>query len=62
MKQVSKNIKVVPYQTEYKTNFRLLNEEWIGTYFKMEEADFQTLNNPEECILKKGGHILVAPF
>lgn len=58
----SGNVKIVNCQPKYYTAFRELNEEWISTYFKMEEADHKALDNPQEYILKKGGHILVALY
>lgn len=58
----SKNVKVVDYVPEYKKVFRDLNEEWISSYFKMEEKDYKTLDNPEEYILEPGGFIKVALY
>ncbi|WP_437394979.1 GNAT family N-acetyltransferase [Flagellimonas lutimaris] len=52
--------KIVPYSDIYKDAFRNLNEEWINTYFKMEEMDRLTLHHPKEYILDKGGYIAVA--
>jgi putative acetyltransferase len=42
------------------TAFRTLNEEWITRYFSLEKADRETLNDPENKILKKGGYIFMA--
>lgn len=53
-------IRIVEYTPEYQKAFRDLNEEWITTYFKMEEADYKALDHPNEYILDKGGYILVA--
>ncbi len=58
----SKDVTIVPYQPPYKEAFKALNEEWISTYFEMEEADYKALDNPEEYILDKGGQILVALY
>ncbi|RKO71998.1 MarR family transcriptional regulator [Sphingobacterium puteale] len=58
----SKDVRVVPYQAEYRQAFKSLNEEWISTYFEMEETDHKALDNPEEYILAKGGKILVALY
>jgi GNAT superfamily N-acetyltransferase len=41
------------------TAFRTLNEEWITSYFVLEEKDKETLGDPENTILRKGGHILI---
>jgi putative acetyltransferase len=42
------------------TSFRTLNEEWITSYFVLEEKDRETLGDPEKMILRKGGQILMA--
>jgi putative acetyltransferase len=44
------------------TAFRTLNEEWITRYFTLEKADQETLGDPENKILRKGGSIFVAYF
>ncbi|RAJ80028.1 DNA-binding MarR family transcriptional regulator [Chitinophaga dinghuensis] len=56
----SKEVRIVPYTPAYQKAFRDLNEEWISHWFKMEEADYKALDNPQGYILDKGGHILVA--
>jgi GNAT superfamily N-acetyltransferase/DNA-binding MarR family transcriptional regulator len=56
----SSQVKIVDYSPRYAKAFKSLNEEWISTYFKMEEADHKALDDPHGYILKKGGHILVA--
>lgn len=58
----SRDVTIVTYQPQYKEAFKALNEEWISTYFEMEEADYKALDNPEEYILDKGGQILVALY
>jgi len=58
----SKDVEIVEYKPEYKEAFKSLNEEWISTYFEMEEADYKALDNPEDYILNKGGKILVALY
>ena len=42
------------------TPFRTLNEEWITSYFVLEDKDKETLGDPENKILRRGGHILLA--
>ena len=54
------NVKMVDYDAQYYKAFRDLNEEWISTYFKMETTDYKSLDNPDDYILSKGGHIIVA--
>lgn len=40
--------------------FRTLNEEWISRYFVLEKKDRETLGDPENTILRKGGKIFMA--
>jgi N-acetylglutamate synthase-like GNAT family acetyltransferase len=40
--------------------FRLLNEEWIERYFRIEPKDRETLGEPQRMILDKGGRIFIA--
>lgn len=58
----SKDVQMVPYEEKYQSAFRALNEEWISTYFKMEEADYKALDDPKAYILDKGGKIFVALY
>jgi putative acetyltransferase len=39
--------------------FRTLNEEWITCHFTLEEKDRETLGDPENKILRKGGRIFM---
>ena len=55
-------LQFIPYQDQYKTAFRALNEEWISAYFKMEEADYKALDHPDTYILDKGGKIFVVLY
>ncbi len=54
------NVRIVDYISRYAKAFRTLNENWITTYFKLEEADRRALNDPEGTVLQAGGFILVA--
>ncbi|HWV72349.1 MAG TPA: GNAT family N-acetyltransferase [Pseudosphingobacterium sp.] len=58
----SKDVQIVAYEPRYQSVFKALNEEWISTYFEIEETDSKALDNPEEYILSKGGRILVALY
>jgi len=58
----SKSVQIVPYEEKYQNAFKSLNEEWISTYFQMEEADYKALDNPSNYILDKGGKIFVALY
>ncbi len=55
-----KNIQIVAYQAQHRFAFKTLNEEWINTYFTLEEEDRKLLDNPQESILDKGGLIIIA--
>ncbi|WP_407427354.1 GNAT family N-acetyltransferase [Arcticibacter sp.] len=55
-------VQIVEYQDTYQTAFRALNEEWISTYFAMEEADYKALDNPKAYIIERGGKIFVAVY
>ncbi|MFM9951470.1 MAG: GNAT family N-acetyltransferase [Saprospiraceae bacterium] len=55
-------VTIVDYEPRFQHAFRELNVEWIATYFKMEEADYKSLDNPQGCIIDKGGYILVALY
>ena len=57
-----KEVKILDYKPEYKHVFKALNEEWITTFFKMEEADHKSLDHPEKYILNKGGYIFIALY
>jgi putative acetyltransferase len=53
-------IDIRPFATaEDADAFRTLNEEWITRYFALEKADRETLGDPENKILRKGGHIFM---
>lgn len=58
----SKNVRIVEYQDRYQEAFKVLNEQWISTYFEIEEADSKALDNPKSYILDKGGKIFVALY
>ncbi len=55
-------IQIVQYQSRYQPDFKRLNEAWINQWFKMEEADYKSLDRPQQYILDAGGHILIALY
>lgn len=55
-------LEIVDYTSAYQKAFKSLNEEWISTYFTMEDSDYKALDQPQSYILDKGGYILVALF
>ena len=40
--------------------FRMLNEAWITKYFRLEDKDRETLEDPHSHILSPGGQIFIA--
>jgi len=53
-------INMIDYDSQHSDAFRELNYEWLNKYFEIEEADRKILTNPEDEIIKKGGHIFFA--
>tara|TARA_B100000963_G_scaffold330866_1_gene321243 strand:+ start:1039 stop:1500 length:462 start_codon:yes stop_codon:yes gene_type:complete len=49
--------KVVEHKSKYNQDFYILNKSWIEVYWELEEADNQTLLNPEKSIIQIGGQI-----
>jgi DNA-binding MarR family transcriptional regulator/GNAT superfamily N-acetyltransferase len=58
----SSEVRIIDCTPQYYKDFRKLNEEWITKYFRMEEADYRSLDHPEEYILSRGGHIYIALY
>jgi N-acetylglutamate synthase-like GNAT family acetyltransferase len=58
----SKDVHLLPYAPAYQPDFKRLNVEWIETYFRLEEKDLVTLDDPQSAILDPGGEILVAEY
>lgn len=59
--QAKVQIQIQPLQPgDDATAFRTLNEEWITRFFTLEQTDLETLGDPENVILRKGGHIFMA--
>lgn len=55
-------IQIVDFNLFYAKAFYDLNHEWISKYFVMEDADTESLSDPQGCIINKGGYILMALF
>ena len=53
-------VQILSYEPKFAKDFKDLNVEWISTFFQMEESDYQSLDNPQEYIIDKGGAIFVA--
>ncbi len=59
--QISEKIDIRALQPhEDARAFRKLNEEWITHYFALEQKDRDILDDPENTILRQGGHIFMA--
>ncbi len=46
--------------TTLKEAIKVLNYEWLEKYFRVEQSDIQSLSNPKEEIIDKGGFIFYA--
>ncbi|MES2773802.1 MAG: GNAT family N-acetyltransferase [Bacteroidota bacterium] len=53
-------IQIIPYQSRYQPQFKILNLEWLDKYGLTEEPDLKVLNDPEGTILAGGGVIFLA--
>lgn len=54
------NIDVRSHSMAFAEYFKKINENWITTYFSMEESDIQILNDPQKYILDRGGNVFIA--
>ncbi|MDI9310817.1 MAG: GNAT family N-acetyltransferase [Limnohabitans sp.] len=50
-------VKIVPYQSQYKDDFIRLNKAWLEEYFYIEPHDMETFNTIEEDIIANDGEI-----
>ncbi len=56
-KRMEVSLKIVPYSISLKSYFKVLNVEWLESYFSVTEADLKILSSPE-VIIEKGGSVL----
>lgn len=56
----SNKIEIVDYSEDLKEAIKILNYEWLEKYFRVEDTDVQSLSNPREEIIDKGGFIFYA--
>ena len=54
------NLRITSFNKKYKADFEKLNREWIEEFFRMEDEDFHTLQNPESYVIQKNGEIFFA--
>lgn len=53
-------VQLLDYAPHYQADFKRLNAEWIERFFRLEAADLNVLDHPQEYIIARGGHILLA--
>ena len=56
----SNKIEIIDYSDDLKEAIKILNYEWLEKYFRVEQSDIQSLSNPKEEIIDKGGFIFYA--
>ena len=57
---IPNKIEIIPYSNDLKEAIKILNYEWLEKYFRVEQSDIQSLSNPKEEIIDKGGFIFYA--
>ncbi len=58
----SQTVQIIDYKEEFHEDFKRINYEWIEKYFRLEKADHESLDQPNEKILQPGGAILLAKY
>jgi len=53
-------IELIDFTEDLKKYIKVLNYEWLEKYFKVEKGDEESLSNPTEKIINKGGYIFYA--
>ncbi|MFT7252159.1 MAG: ribosomal protein S18 acetylase RimI-like enzyme [Flavobacterium sp.] len=56
----SNKIDIIEFNEELKDHIKTLNYEWLEKHFRIETGDFNSLSNPKEHIIDKGGFIYYA--
>jgi predicted GNAT family acetyltransferase len=52
-------IEIIPFESQYASDFKRLNLEWLDKYFEVEPADAEVLSQPH-LIIEHGGALLLA--
>ena len=60
MKKYNDEVTIIGFNNQYSKDFSLLNIDWLERYFYVEPYDKEVLENPQVCILEKGGYIFFA--
>jgi putative acetyltransferase len=55
-----RSLRLRPFRPGDEAAFRILNEQWIAKYFRIEDKDRETLGDPVGKILNHGGCIFLA--
>ncbi len=55
-------VKIIPYQDQYKADFRAINYEWLEKYFEVTALDKKFFDNPRQEIINCGGYIYLASY
>lgn len=53
-------VEIIDFTDELKESIKILNYEWLEKYFRLEQGDIDSLSNPREQIMDKGGFIFYA--
>lgn len=53
-------VKIIPFEPKYASDFARLNVEWLEKYFVVEPHDADLLEKCESVIIDKGGYIFFA--
>ncbi|MBR1389522.1 MAG: GNAT family N-acetyltransferase [Prevotella sp.] len=53
-------IRITTYEPQYKQDFIRLNKQWIETWFRLEQSDFDTFAHIYDSIIGRGGQIFLA--
>ena len=54
------DIKIIPYRSEHRVDFKQLNLEWLDHFNLTESHDLMILDDPEGEVIDKGGYIFMA--
>jgi GNAT superfamily N-acetyltransferase len=53
-------VDIIEYEARFQGAFKRLNVEWIERHWQLEEGDRRALDDPDEYIIARGGHIFLA--
>lgn len=56
----NESVRILDFETKYRSHFKTLNYQWLREFFRIEERDRQVLEDPENRILAPGGRIFFA--